>query len=68
MQETLNNCFESKIRSTILREAKIGEHECQNITACCYTPGRATYFRLETSVESFLHLMLLLFEVLFNHT
>ena len=28
MQETRNNCFGSKIRSTTLRQAKTGKHEC----------------------------------------
>ena len=28
MQETRNNCFGSKIRSTTLRQAKAGKHEC----------------------------------------
>ena len=32
------------------------------------TKGRATFFRPETIIESFLHLMCLLFKVLFNHT
>ena len=46
---------------------------------CCYisalvltcfrlTKGRATYFQLETIVASVLHLMVLLFKVLFNHS
>ena len=33
MQETRNNCIGSKIRSTTLRQAKKGKHECRNITA-----------------------------------
>ena len=95
MQETRNNCFGSKIRSTsaemlrstTLRQAKTGKHECRNITAtycnvlvrCCYilafmltcfhlTKGRAIFFRPETIVASFLHLMALFFNVMVNHT
>ena len=76
MQETRNNNFGSKIRSTALCQAKTDKHECQNITATyCYisalvlscfrlTKGRATYFRPEIIVASFLHLMVLLFKVL----
>ena len=33
MQETRNNCFGLKKRSTTLRQAKTGKHECRNITA-----------------------------------
>ena len=33
MQETRNNCFGSKKRSTTLRQAETGKHECQSITA-----------------------------------
>ena len=33
MQETRNNCFGSKIRSTTFRQAKTDKHEYQNITA-----------------------------------
>ena len=33
MQETHKSCFGSKKRSTILRQAKTGKHEYQNITA-----------------------------------
>ena len=85
MQETRINSFGSKIRSTILRQAKTGKHEFRKITAtctavrCCYfsalvltcfrlTNGRATYFRPETIVASFLHHMVFLFKVLFNHS
>ena len=35
MQETRNNCFGSKKRSTTLLQAKIGKHECRNVTATC---------------------------------
>ena len=30
MQETHNNCFGSKKRSTILLQAKTGKHECRS--------------------------------------
>ena len=33
MQKPRNNCFESKKRSTTLRQAKTGKHECRNVTA-----------------------------------
>ena len=33
MQETSNNCFGSKIRSTTLYQAKAGKHECRNVMA-----------------------------------
>ena len=33
MQETRNNCFGSKKRSTILLQAETGKHECRNVTA-----------------------------------
>ena len=33
MQETRNNCFGSKRRSTTLLRAKTGKHECRNVTA-----------------------------------
>ena len=33
MQETRNNCFGSKKRSTTLRHAKKGKHECRNVLA-----------------------------------
>ena len=33
MQETRNNCFGSKKRSTTLLQAKTGKHECRNVTA-----------------------------------
>ena len=70
MQETRNNCFGSKIYSMTLRQAKIGKHECRNITStcCCFclTKGRATYFRPKTIVASFLHFMVLLSKVLLN--
>ena len=75
MQQTLNNYFGSKKRSTTLCQVKIGKHECQNVTdisalvLTCFhlTKGRATFFRPETIVVSFLHLMVLLFKVLSNH-
>ena len=35
VQETCNNCFGSKIRSTTLRQAKTGKHESRNVTAMC---------------------------------
>ena len=31
MQEARNNCFESKKRSTTLRQAKTGKHECRTL-------------------------------------
>ena len=78
MEETRNNCFGLKIRSTILRHTKTSKHECRNITAMyisafvltCFrlTKGRATYFRPETTVANFFHLMVFLFKVLFNHS
>ena len=77
MQETRNNCFGSKICRTTLRQAKTGKHECRNITATvpkivltCFrlTKDRATYFRPETIVASFLLLMVLLSKVLLNHS
>ena len=37
------------------------------LTCFRLTKGRATYFLPETIVVSFLHLMVLLFKVLFNH-
>ena len=33
MQETRNNCFGSKKRSTTLLQGKTGKHECRNVTA-----------------------------------
>ena len=33
MQETRNNCFESKICSMTLCQAKTSKHECQNVRA-----------------------------------
>ena len=33
MLETRNNCFESKKRNMILRQAKAGKHEDRNTTA-----------------------------------
>ena len=71
MQETRNNCFQSKKRSTTLLQAKTGKHKCRNITATalvltCFSlkKGCATYFRPETIIVSFLHLMVILFKVL----
>ena len=53
MQETRNNCFGSKKRSTTLRQAKIYKHECWNITASyvfktpvCGAPLLYTNFRV----------------------
>ena len=37
------------------------------LTCFCMTKGRATYFRPETIVASFLHLIVLLLKVLFIH-
>ena len=105
MQETRNNCFGSKKRSTTLLQAKTVKHECRNVTAtyktkykiknffainsnfalvfgfvrCCYISslvlncfrlkkGRVTFFWPETIVANFLHSMVLLHKVLFNHT
>ena len=78
MQETRNNCFGSKKCSTILLQVKTGKHKSRNVH-CCYvstlvltyfplTKGRATFFRPETIVVSFLHLMVLFYKVIFNHT
>ena len=75
MQEISNNCFGSKICSTS-RQTKTGKQESQNVTytsafvLTCFrlTKDRATYFRPETIVVSFLHLMVLLFKVLLNST
>ena len=61
MQETCNNCFGSKIRSTIIRKAKTGKHECRNVSA-------TTFFQPETIVASFLHHIVLLLKVLLNHS
>ena len=36
MQETRNNCFGFKIRSTTRRQAKTGKNECRNITATAH--------------------------------
>ena len=63
--------------SMTLRQAKTGKRECRNVTACwhsCWkrivwlTKVRATFFRLEKIVASFLHLMVLLFKMLSNHS
>ena len=78
MQETRNNCFGSKIRSTnaemlrstTLRQAKTGKHECRNVhyistlVLTCFrlTNGRAAFFRPETIIVSFLHLTMLFFQ------
>ena len=35
MQETRNNCFETKKCSTTHRQAKTGKHECQNVAGLC---------------------------------
>ena len=78
MQETHNNCFGSKKHRTTLLQAKTGKHECWNVTAMyisalvltCFRlkKGRAMFFRPETIVVSFLHLMVLFFKVLLNHS
>ena len=78
MQETRNNCFWSKKCSTTLRQAKTSKHERRNVTATyisalvltCFrlTKGHAMFFRPERIVASFLHLMVLLFKVLLNHS
>ena len=73
MQETRNNCFGSKKCSTTLLQAKTVKHECRNVivTRCCYSNCycnvTATFFRPETIVASFLHSMVLLPKVFFNH-
>ena len=43
---------------------------CSALVLTCFRlmKGRATYFRPETIVASFLHLMVLLFKILFNHS
>ena len=45
MQETLNNCFGSKIFSTTLRPAKVGKHECRS-TLLLHFGTRAYLFSL----------------------
>ena len=76
MQETRNNCFGSKIRSTTLLQAKkvstSAEMRYCYISALVLTcfrlmKGRTTYFRPETIVASLLQLMVLIFKVFFNH-
>ena len=55
MQETHNNCFGSKKRSTALLQAKTGKHEYRNVTATyisyrtyCYISALVlTCFRLK---------------------
>ena len=59
----MQHFFGSKKRSTTLHQIETGKHDCQNIMK-----GRATFFRSITIVGSFLHLMVLLFKVLLNHT
>ena len=76
MQETRNNCFRLKKRSTTLLQAKTGKHECRNVTATfgiraylfSLTKGRATFLRPETIVASFMHFMVLLFKVSLNNS
>ena len=81
MQETRNSCFGSKKHSTTLLQAKTGKHKCWNVKAtdCCYISAlvlicfrlkksRDTFFWPGTIVESFLHLMVLIFKVVLNHT
>ena len=65
MQETHHSCFGSKKRSTILRQTKIGKHEC---TCFCLTKGPATFFQPVTIVARLLHFMVLFFIVLLNHS
>ena len=60
MQEIRNNCFGSKKRSTTLLQAKTVKHECRNVTAHAVTIA-------VTIVASFLHSMVLLPKLLFNH-
>ena len=57
MQETCNNCFGSKKCNTTLHQAKTGKHECRNITEMS-----------KTIVASFMHLMMLFYKVIINHT
>ena len=62
MQETCNNCFGSKKRSTTLLQTKTGKHKCRNVGCCyilalvltcfCLKKGHATFFRPETIVAS----------------
>ena len=74
MQETRNNCFGLKKRGTTLIQAKTGKQECRNVTAIpvltCFRlkKGRVPFFRPETIVASFLHLMVLFFKALLNHS
>ena len=65
-KQTRNNCFGTKIHSTTLRQVKTGKPECRccNFSALVLTcfrlmKGLATYFRPETIVAKFLHLMVL---------
>ena len=78
MQETRNNCLGSKMGSTTLRQAKTSKHEFRKVTATYnfsalllirfrLTKGCAAFFRFQTIVASFLHLMVLSFKVIFNH-
>ena len=120
MQETCNNCFESK-NVTTLHQAKTGKHECRTTIVSsrinimrpffrrCWTKivlsrkdvtrpffkqkqvsvnakihscyisaivlkyfwlmkGHVTFFQLKTITASFLHLLVLFFKVINNHT
>ena len=79
MQEIRNDCFGSKKRSTTLLQAKTGKHESRNVTATLHFRTRAylfspeeescyVFFQPEAIVVSFLHLMVLFFNVLLNHS
>ena len=93
MQETHNNCLESKKCNTTFHQVKTGKHECRTtiilsrknvtrpffrrkqvsmsgeircyyisalmLTCFCLTKDCVLFFRLETIVASFLHLMVL---------
>ena len=60
MEQTRNNRFGSKIHILLLSALVF---TCVRVTKI-----RARYFLNETIVVSFLHLMVLLFKVLFNHS
>ena len=70
MQETRNNCFGSKKRSTYQRTSNVRCCFISALVLTCFrlTKGRATSFQPETIVASFLHLMLLFYKVIFKHT
>ena len=63
LTETRNNCFRLKKCSTTFCVL----FTCSSLLTCFrLTKGRATFFRPETIVASFLHLMALFFKVIFQ--